>query len=84
LLAISDQKDRKLLFSRRRKKSLVVIVRSPALRGTTKQSDNLLNSLKSRLLRYARNDLSVGFSANCYYINCINKMDFGEEKKLPQ
>ena len=82
---------------------MVVIVRSPALRGTTKQSDNLLKSLEARLLRYAlytkrcpepyrfravqgyaRHDLSVGFSATCYYINCINKMDFGEEKKLPQ
>jgi hypothetical protein len=32
----------------------------------TKQSDKLLKSLKARLLRYARNDLSVAFSANCW------------------
>jgi hypothetical protein len=44
-----------------RKKSFVVIARSPALRGTTKQSDNLLKFLKARLLCYARNGLSVGF-----------------------
>jgi len=42
--------------------SFVVIARSAF---ATKQSDNLLKSLKARLLRYARNDLSAGFSANC-------------------
>jgi hypothetical protein len=45
-----------------RKKPLAVISRSDF---ATKQSDNLLNSLKARLFRYARNDLSAGFSANC-------------------
>ena len=45
-----------------RKKSFVVIARSAFAR---KQSDNLLKSLKARLLRFARNDLSGGFSANC-------------------
>ena len=47
------------------KNSFVVIARSPALRGTTKQSDNLLKSSKARLLRYARNDLPAGLSENC-------------------
>jgi len=49
-------------FNRMRKKSFVVIARRAF---ATKQSDKLLKSLKARLLRYARNDLSVGFSANC-------------------
>jgi hypothetical protein len=48
--------------NRMRKKSFVVIARSAF---AAKQSDNLLKSLKARLLRYARNDLSLGFSANC-------------------
>ena len=43
------------------KNSFVVIARSAF---AMKQSDNLLKSLKARLLRYARNDLSAGFSAN--------------------
>jgi len=54
--------------SRMRKRSFVVIAIPPrrdALRGTAKQSDNLLKSLEARLLRYARNDLSLGFPANC-------------------
>jgi len=41
-----------------RKKSFIVIARSAL---ATKQSNNLLKSLKARLLRYARNDLSVVF-----------------------
>ena len=35
----------------------------------TKQSDNLMKSLKAGLLRLARNDRSVGFPANFYYWN---------------
>jgi len=51
-------KGRSLLQSsnRMRKRSLVVVAVPPrrdALRGTTKQSDNLLKSLEARLLRYA-------------------------------
>jgi hypothetical protein len=32
----------------------------------TEQSDKLLKFLKGRLLRYARNDLSLAFCANCW------------------
>ena len=38
---------------------------SPALCETTEQSDDLLRSLKARLLRTTLNNLSMDFSANC-------------------
>jgi hypothetical protein len=47
--------------NRMREKSFVVIARSSF---ATKQSDNLLKSLKARLLRYARNDRALDFSAS--------------------